>query len=271
MFKIGEFSKMVRVSSRMLRYYEQCGLLYPDKVDSFTGYRLYSAAQIPVLYRIVELRDMGFGVEEIKKILPRMADANFLYDMLDRKRKEIQDTIAGEQDKLNKIAAKCGHISKERVHMIYEVEIKALKAEKVLSLRENIPAYEAEYVLWEKIKKFMAENNVICEGNGYSIYHDNAYREEDVDVEIALPVHKTGENQDSFKYKELPAIPQAATIRFSGSYSGYNSAIEKLAGWIEKNGYTINGLIRGLAVKSFADVASEDDLLTEIQVSVEKA
>ncbi len=117
----------------------------------------------------------------------------------------------------------------------------------------------------------MAENKVACKNNGYSIFHDGEYKEGEVDVEIAIPVHESGENQGEFTYRELAAIPQAAAIRFSGSYYGYNSAIEKLAGWVEKNGYAFNGLIRGLAVKGFEDVTSEDDLLTEIQVWVEKA
>ena len=47
MFKIGEFSKLSQVSIRMLRYYDEMGLLKPDRIDTFTGYRLYSAAQCP--------------------------------------------------------------------------------------------------------------------------------------------------------------------------------------------------------------------------------
>lgn len=65
MFKIGDFSKLVRVSPRMLRHYEKCRLLYPAEIDKFTGYRQYSAAQIPLLTNIVTLRDLGFSIDEI--------------------------------------------------------------------------------------------------------------------------------------------------------------------------------------------------------------
>jgi len=271
MFKIGEFSKMVRVSARMLRYYEQCGLLFPAETDRFTGYRLYSAGQIQPLLRIVELRDMGFGVEEIKEILPRYTDAKFMRDVLDRKRREVQNVIADEKDKLKKIAAKRGSLDKECVNMVYEVEIKSLPSDKVLALREIIPAYNAEGMLWEKLGKFVADKKIPCGTYGYSIFHDAEYKESSVDVEIAVPVPELGESQNCFVYKELEPIPQAATVRFSGPYSGgYDAALEKLAGWIEKNGYEINGLIRGLAIKCYPDVKSEDDLLTEIQVPVKK-
>jgi DNA-binding transcriptional MerR regulator len=54
----------------MLRHYEKCGLLYPTEIDKFTGYRYYSAGQIPLLTNIVTLRDMGFSIDEIGDILP---------------------------------------------------------------------------------------------------------------------------------------------------------------------------------------------------------
>jgi len=45
MFKIGEFSKLTQVSIRMLRYYDETGLLKPAQIDQFTGYRSYSVDQ----------------------------------------------------------------------------------------------------------------------------------------------------------------------------------------------------------------------------------
>lgn len=49
MLKIGEFSKLSRVSVRMLRHYDEIGLLPPASIDSATGYRYYSEDQLPVL------------------------------------------------------------------------------------------------------------------------------------------------------------------------------------------------------------------------------
>lgn len=271
MFKIGEFSKLVRVSARMLRYYEKCGLLHPAEIDRYTGYRLYSAGQIPLLSRIVALRDMGFGVEEIEELLPRFHDAEAMREALDRKSREIKTSIAVEQGKLERIAAMSGAIEKERVNMVYDVELKSLKVEKVLSLREIISAYDKEGELWHKIGKFMAQNQVACTAGGYSLYHDDEYKESDVDVEVAVPVSELGESKDGFLYKELPAIPQAATIRFSGPYDGYSAAMEKLAAWVEENGYVLDGMVRGLAIASPADVKSPDDYMTELQIPVKKA
>ena len=75
MFRIGEFSKLTQVSVRMLRYYDQEGLLKPEQTDPFTDYRLYSADQIPSLNRILFLRDLGFGVSRIREALEQILGA----------------------------------------------------------------------------------------------------------------------------------------------------------------------------------------------------
>jgi len=69
----------------MLRHYEQSGLLRPAEVDSFTGYRLYASGQIPLLARITELRDMGFGIDEIKALLPNYNNRTAMQNALRQK------------------------------------------------------------------------------------------------------------------------------------------------------------------------------------------
>ena len=67
MFRIGEFSRIARVSMRLLRYYDELGLLCPARIDPDNGYRYYSAAQLPQLNRILVLRDLGLSLEQIAR------------------------------------------------------------------------------------------------------------------------------------------------------------------------------------------------------------
>ena len=60
MLKIGIFSKLSRISVRMLRYYDEAGLLAPGEVDPSTGYRYYHERQLMEAGRIRALRGMGF-------------------------------------------------------------------------------------------------------------------------------------------------------------------------------------------------------------------
>ena len=69
MLKIGEFSKLSRVSVRMLRHYDEVGLLAPSEVDPMTGYRYYSERQLITAGRIAALRALGFGLSDTRELL----------------------------------------------------------------------------------------------------------------------------------------------------------------------------------------------------------
>lgn len=276
MFQIGEFSRLVRVSPRMLRHYEKCGLIYPAKVESASGYRLYSAAQIALLGRIVLLRDMGFSIDEIGDVLPHFDDAGYMRQALEAREKGILGAIDSEREKLKALGRiREIIINKENLDMNdkHEVILKELPPVKVLSLRETIPTYADEGMLWQKMGKFMAQNRMACpeiEESGYSIYHDADYKETDVDVEIAVPIESPVDSRDGFVYKELAAVPLSATLRFDGPYEGASAATEKLAKWVEQNGYSFAGTLRGCAIRTSNDQSDPNNYLTELQVPVTK-
>lgn len=271
MFKIGEFSNLVRVSPRMLRHYEKCGLLYPAEIDKFTGYRKYSAGQIPLISTIVALRDMGFSIDEIHDILPHYEDRVYMGKVLRAKMAEVKMNIATEQEKLEKLMQMSNTVQKERNIMLYEVELKKLEAVKVLTLRGTIPQYNQEGILWEKLGRYVGEKKISCRNGGYSVYYDEEYKESDPDVEIAIPVDKLGESEGDFVFKEYPEIEQAATLRFSGPFEGgYDAASEKLASWMEQNGYAFAGNLRGYVIVSPGEEPNPEKWLTEIQAPVRK-
>ena len=61
MFRIGEFSRLTQIAIRMLRYYDEVGVLTPARVDKRTGHQLYSVEQISRLNIILYLRDSGLS------------------------------------------------------------------------------------------------------------------------------------------------------------------------------------------------------------------
>ncbi len=66
MYKISEFSKLVKLSTKTLRYYEQIGLLKPYMIDKFTKYRYYSDDNILDCEQIKLLKFLNFTLDEIK-------------------------------------------------------------------------------------------------------------------------------------------------------------------------------------------------------------
>ena len=71
MFRIGEFSKIAQVSGRLLRYYDKLGLFKPIRIDPETGYRYYSAQQLPALNRILALKELGLTLDRSRASHPR--------------------------------------------------------------------------------------------------------------------------------------------------------------------------------------------------------
>jgi len=69
MFKIGDFSRLGQVSTRMLRHYDQLGLLKPKHTDKFSGYRYYTIDQLGDLNRIIALKELGLSLEQIAQIM----------------------------------------------------------------------------------------------------------------------------------------------------------------------------------------------------------
>ena len=69
MLKIGDFSKLSKVTIKALRYYEKERLLIPKHVDVFNGYRYYESNQLVDVARIISLKQIGLSIDEIKKII----------------------------------------------------------------------------------------------------------------------------------------------------------------------------------------------------------
>ncbi len=66
---IGDFSRATHLSIKTLRYYHRVQLLEPAQVDQDTGYRRYTADQIPVAQVIRRFRDLEMPIEQIQAVL----------------------------------------------------------------------------------------------------------------------------------------------------------------------------------------------------------
>jgi len=90
---IGEIADFFGISRKAMRLYEKKGIIKPVKVDTTNGYRYYSAEQVQQLNALLELKALGFSLDEIKMIIDGKTSKTPLLEMLERKRQAWQETI----------------------------------------------------------------------------------------------------------------------------------------------------------------------------------
>ena len=89
--KIGELSRLTGVSVRMLRYYENEGLLAPPRTE--TGYRDYGPAEQETVLRIKMLGAAGMTLETIQQLLPCVTNNNPDFKPCNALRKILSDQV----------------------------------------------------------------------------------------------------------------------------------------------------------------------------------
>ena len=135
MYKIGELSKLCNISVKTLRYYDAEGLLIPDEIDKFTGYRYYSASKLEECYRIIALKELGFSLDEIRVQLTTN-DNEKITAALNAKLAELQALIETTQTQLRKIESIKNNLTKGESKM-FNIIVRATDEMRVAYIRKN--------------------------------------------------------------------------------------------------------------------------------------
>lgn len=120
MYKIGELSKLCNISVKTLRYYDSEGILCPEEIDAFTGYRYYSAAQLSDCYRILAMKELGFTLEEIKA--GQKLPGRELLGLLADKEEELHTLLTRTQQRIATLRRLSGAIKEEKT--MYNIVIR---------------------------------------------------------------------------------------------------------------------------------------------------
>jgi effector-binding domain-containing protein len=270
MFKIGEFSKLSQVPVKTLRYYDEIDLLKPAKVDDFTGYRFYSAEQLPRLNRILALKDLDLSLAQIGELLDGDLPAEQIRGMFRMKQAEMKGRVKEEQARLARVEWRLRQIEQEGTMSEQEVVLKKVPAMKVAAVRDVIPTYGGISQLYGVLFKHTGRHRARPAGPALAVYYDEAYRERDIDIEAAVPISKDIPDGDRVKVRELPAVEQMACIVHKGSYDALAEPYNRLLSWIEVNGYRICGPNREVYIKGPGLLTKPSKYVTELQIPVEK-
>ena len=270
MFKIGDFARINKVTIKTLRHYDSLGLLRPDKIDHFTGYRFYTADQMPRLNRILALKEIGFPLEEIMEILNSSLSASELEALLEIKRLEIVSHIKNEQAKLERVRFLIKLCEQEDFVMKYDVVIKRVESIKIASVRDTIPSYGEQGHLWEELVGYINKHEVKIIPPCMVIYYEEGYTEGSVDAEIIESIVGDMPETDRIKVKTLPAAPEMACVVHTGPYSSLSMAYSAISKYIEDNSYEVVAPPRELYLKGGWVTEDPNEFVTELQFPVRK-
>lgn len=269
MIKIGDFSRLSRVSIKTLRYYDEVGLLKPARVDRFTGYRYYAFDQLGRLNRILAFKDLGFSLDQIARLLDEDLPAAQIRGMLRMKQAEIQDRMQEERERLGRVEARLRQIEQEGEMSKHEVVIKQVEPQLAAGVRDVVPAYSDIRQLYDEVFAHLGRHG--ADGLVAAIWHDEEHKERDVDAEAVVFLKDRVPESGRVKVRELPAATMASAVHH-GAYETLDRAYAAVVQWIEANGYRIVGSPRELYLHCPPPIRQDDEsYVTEIQFPVEKA
>ncbi len=270
--RIGDFSKLSRVTVKTLRYYDDVGLLKAAHVDGFTGYRYYTYDQLPRLNRILALKDLGFSLQEIGQLLNDRLTVEQMYGMLKLRQAQIRQHMQEESERLARVEARLRQLTQEEGMSTYDVRIKPVAALRVAALRAVVPTPPDQGQLWQELYLHLAREGVQPDGPCLTVYYDEEYKERDWDLEVCEPIAGDLRPTERIQVRNLEAAEQMAYVVHHGPFTTIGEAYDALMKWVSENGYRIIGPAREVYLRA-AEKGRQDDpeTVTEVQFPVEKA
>ncbi|GGZ20666.1 MerR family transcriptional regulator [Streptomyces inusitatus] len=270
MFTIGDFARHGRVSPRMLRHYDALGLLRPERVDPFSGYRHYAAAQLARLNRIIALKDLGFTLEQVGRILEERVSTEELRGMLTLRRAELEQAAAEAAARLGQVEARLRSIESEGHMPSDDVIVKSVPPVRVAELTAVSASYAPEHIgpvigpLYGELFARLEAAGITPVGPGIAHYEDAPEGEGAILVHAAVTVSSSvppGPG-DGFTVVDLPALERAATIVHRGSMDEVLATAQTLARWVDAGGHRAAGYAREVTLECPED---RSQWVTELQ------
>lgn len=264
---VGDFARLSGVSARVLRAYDAAGLFRPAWVDPSSAYRYYSPSQLPELRRILALRDVGMGLDEIGRLVSGRADLRAALDRrrteLERDRREVERRLVALDIRVT-LADGSGEP---------DVVVRRIEAESVATMDLGLfPDGDVGAAFYE-LEAHVRDLGLRAHRPPGAIESEGRDEPPVVFVPIRRPLRPT----DRIGYRRLPAC-RAVTLLHRGSYATLHRARQTLEAWARAAGEEPVAPMRTLYLQFGAEpelrlprgwvVDQAADLVTELQLPV---
>ena len=249
LFSIGEISKAVGVTRKIILNYETKGLITPDKKDGTTGNRYYTIDTFTKVRTIRILQNLGLTLAEIREYYDGITDLQPMIERLEKMRDELNLTIEKLKERTVTQSNIIREITIESQNVYCRIHTSSTIAEKTIILRDTALEAMREYGTDTTRRMYYTEYALddICE----------------VSYCVAVP--------DKSKGEYICNIPElkAISIFHHGAYEDIPDAREKLISYAKENCIKLTGTFRDIYLEGPPQHKDKSKFITQIVAIIE--
>ena len=273
MFRIGDFSRIARVSARLLRFYDEIRLLAPAHADPQTGYRYYTIAQLAQLNRILVLKDLGFNLDQVRDIVRVSVSPAELRNMLLLRRNDVAQTLAMESQRLRHIETRIAQLESEGELSADDVLVRAEPARRFLSLRRTVPSFKEARALIVELRS--AARGLLHKGHPQTLVavaHSPQFELDELDVEFGILLEDAFDRAipegSALKTRELEAVERMAVCVRVGLPEDAHLVTAKIGRFLGASGDRLAGPSREVFLQP-PDLERMHEAVVEMQFPIQ--
>jgi DNA-binding transcriptional MerR regulator/effector-binding domain-containing protein len=258
---IGDFARMTHLSVKTLRHYHQVGLLAPSSVNPDSGYRYYTAEQVPVAQVIVRLRNLEMPVPDVKAVLaaPDAAQRNDLISAhLSRLEAGLERTRAAVSSLRNLLERPpSGPLAVER---------RSVPPARGIGIRATVD--RADVLAWWRgalgeLHATVAARRLAPTGPSAGLYASEIFTDDQGEALVFIPV--SGDVRPVGRTGPVTVGPaELAVTAHRGSLADADVTYGELGAYATRHELSVAGPLREYYLRGSQDTPDESQWLTEI-------
>ena len=257
---VGDFSRITHLSVKTLRHYHEVGLLEPATVNPGTGYRYYSAAQVPTAQVIRRLRDLEMPVSQVKAVLdaPDAPARNALIAAhLDQLEAELAQTRAAVESLRNLLQPP------QDAPVIEHRSVPAVRAAgitAIVSSPDVLPWWQGAL---GELHATVRAQSLHATGPSGGVYASELFQQDRGEATVFIPVADSVRSIGRVTPVVVPAA-ELAIVSHPGSLSDADLSYARLGSYATRHEISIDGPLREYYLRGAADTLDEAEWRTEI-------
>ena len=249
LFSIGEISKAVGVTRKIILNYETKGLITPDKKDGITGNRYYSIDTFTQVRTIRVFQNLGLTLDEIREYFGGKSDLEPMIHRLEKMRDELNLTIEKLKERTHKKGDVIREITIEPQTIYCRVYNSTSIADKTNLLRDTALEAMRKYETDTRKRLYFTE------------YSANAPM--DINYCVAIP--------DGCEGEYVKILPELKAISFfhHGAYEEIPEVRKRLITYAEENNLKLTGVFRNVYLEGPPQHKDKSKFITQIIAIIE--